>query len=130
MKILVYTIHIHVYTHIHIHTHTHANTHKHTHTNTQTYRCAVQALLNANPTTNILVYTGDIETQQDILTKANERFSIDLTGASDMPRIRFVRLKFRALLEASRYPMFTLLGQSLGGALLALEGYMYVYIYA
>eukprot|EP00277_Geminigera_cryophila_P004139 CAMPEP_0179416576 /NCGR_PEP_ID=MMETSP0799-20121207/6874_1 /TAXON_ID=46947 /ORGANISM="Geminigera cryophila, Strain CCMP2564" /LENGTH=468 /DNA_ID=CAMNT_0021189461 /DNA_START=76 /DNA_END=1478 /DNA_ORIENTATION=- len=83
--------------------------------------CAVQALLNANPTTNILVYTGDIETQQDILTKANERFSIDLTGASDMPRIRFVRLKFRALLEASRYPMFTLLGQSLGGALLALE---------
>lgn len=82
-------------------------------------RCAVQALLDRDPEMQIVVFTGDKEMKTDILSKAKERFSIDLTAAAE--RIRFVRLTLRFLLEAPRYPVFTLLGQSVGGAVVGLE---------
>ena len=81
--------------------------------------CAVQALLERDPGMKIGVFTGDAEPKAQILGKAKERFGIDLEGSA--ARIKFVRLRSRALLEGSRYPVLTLLGQSLGGALVAIE---------
>ena len=87
-------------------------------------RCAVEALLASDPEIRIAVFTGDKEPKAEILNKAKQRFSIDLECSAG--RIDFVRLRFRALLEASCYPAFTLLGQSMGGALLALEALLRV----
>jgi alpha-1,2-mannosyltransferase len=81
--------------------------------------CAVQALLNQEGDIKVAVFTGDKESKAAILSKARERFSIDLQGNST--RIKFVRLRCRSLLEPSKYPVFTLLGQSIGGLLLAIE---------
>ena len=81
--------------------------------------CAVQALLERNPDLIVAIFTGDKEPKTEILSKAKERFSIDLT--EHRARIKFVRIRCRALLQASCYPVATLLGQSIGGALLAVE---------
>ena len=79
----------------------------------------MEALLASDPEMRIAVFTGDPEPKAEILGKAKQRFSIDLEGSAG--RIEFVRLRCRVLLEASCYPVCTLLGQSVGGALLALE---------
>ncbi len=63
------------------------------------------------------MYTGDVDaSQEDILKKAKERFNVDL-----LRPVRFVFLKKRKWVEARTYPCFTLLGQSLGGAVLGVE---------
>ena len=79
--------------------------------------CAVQALLDQDKKILIVIYTGDRVSKDKILSKAKERFGFAVDGR----RIRFVPLYFRWIVEARYYPVFTLLGQSIGGGLLALE---------
>lgn len=64
-----------------------------------------------------MVYTGDQGvTGEQILDGAHQRFNIRL------PRpVTFVFLGHRALVEASSYPHFTLLGQSMGSMFLGWE---------
>ncbi|EDO34708.1 predicted protein [Nematostella vectensis] len=64
-----------------------------------------------------VVYTGDSNVSgPEILEKAKTRFNISLPGP-----VEFVFLKNRSWVEAARYPVFTLLGQSLGSVLLGWE---------
>lgn len=68
-----------------------------------------------------IVYTGDINvTPEEILRNVRQRFNIVLprTGPND---IHFVYLHRRLWVEASRYPYFTLLGQSFGSIVLGFE---------
>lgn len=78
--------------------------------------CAVAALQRRDANVRIVVFTGDALGDSGILENARERFGIEL------PRpIEFVRLRHRWLIDASTHPRCTMLGQALGGALLALE---------
>ena len=64
-----------------------------------------------------VIYTGDIDaTAEDILRKARNRFNIVLPRS-----VEFVFLQRRHWVEASKYPYFTLLGQSLGSLVLGWE---------
>jgi alpha-1,2-mannosyltransferase len=68
-----------------------------------------------------VIYTGDTDaTGDEILSKASQRFNISLprTGPQDL---QFVFLHRRKWVEASSYPVFTLLGQSLGSLVLGME---------
>lgn len=63
------------------------------------------------------MYTGDINaTGEEIHQKARQRFNITLPQP-----VEFVFLNTRGWVEAQRYPVFTLLGQSLGSLVLGLE---------
>ncbi|XP_024866684.1 GDP-Man:Man(3)GlcNAc(2)-PP-Dol alpha-1,2-mannosyltransferase isoform X2 [Kryptolebias marmoratus] len=79
--------------------------------------CSLRVLMNRYPNVSFVVYTGDKEvTGEQILEGARQRFSITL------PRpVTFVVLHHRELVEASSYPHFTLLGQSLGSMFLGWE---------
>ncbi len=67
-----------------------------------------------------VVYTGDTGvTGEQILTKAVQRFNIALPRTID-----FVFLNRRRWVEADRYPVFTILGQSLGSLILGWEALM------
>ena len=77
---------------------------------------AVRALQRARLDCDISIYTGDKESNEEILERTRNRFNLTLTGP-----VQFVRLKRRWLLEAKNYPRFTMLGQSLGSMVLAWE---------
>ncbi|XP_076847966.1 GDP-Man:Man(3)GlcNAc(2)-PP-Dol alpha-1,2-mannosyltransferase [Brachyhypopomus gauderio] len=79
--------------------------------------CAIRALQNRYQDVDFVVYTGDQDvTGEQILDGARRRFGVRL------PRpVRFVFLKQRFLVEASLYPHFTLIGQSVGSLFLAWE---------
>ncbi|XP_041857009.1 GDP-Man:Man(3)GlcNAc(2)-PP-Dol alpha-1,2-mannosyltransferase-like [Melanotaenia boesemani] len=79
--------------------------------------CSLKALMNRYPTVSFVVYTGDQGVTGDqILEGARQRFKITL------PRpVTFIFLHHRALVEASSYPHFTLLGQSTGSMFLGWE---------
>jgi alpha-1,2-mannosyltransferase len=65
-----------------------------------------------------LVYSGDRDVSpQQILQKVRDRFGINL----DDSKVEFCFLYTRGMLEAKRYPCFTMLGQSLGSIIVALE---------
>lgn len=67
---------------------------------------------------HIYLYSGDVDvTAQQILSKCRNNFNILV----DPKRIEIIFLKKRGWVEASKYPHFTLLGQSLGSMLLAFE---------
>ena len=68
-----------------------------------------------------VIYTGDVDAnREDILQRARQRFNICLPR--DGPdEVHFVFLRRRMWVEASRYPFFTLLGQSLGSLILGWE---------
>lgn len=68
-----------------------------------------------------MIYSGDSATPQQILEKANNRFSIDLRRYLDSGEICFVFLRYRVWVEASSWPRFTMIGQSLGSIMLGLE---------
>lgn len=72
------------------------------------------------PQAHCVVYTGDLQHGvvggEDIIRLARERFGITLTGNVD-----FIQLHNRRFLEAKMYPHFTLLGQSFGSTMLAVE---------
>ncbi|UYV71642.1 ALG11 [Cordylochernes scorpioides] len=78
---------------------------------------ALQALQTCYPELDYVIYTGDnTVTADQILAKVKDRLNIELVR-----RPRFVFLSLRVLVEASSYPYFTLLGQSLGSLALAME---------
>ncbi|KZT39934.1 mannosyltransferase [Sistotremastrum suecicum HHB10207 ss-3] len=65
-----------------------------------------------------VVYTGDVGVSKEkILANVKDRFNVALDPRS----IHFVFLKSRGLVEDSAWPMFTLLGQSLGSMYLVWE---------
>ena len=65
-----------------------------------------------------ILYTGDLEaTPKQILSKCSNNFNIRI----DADRLDFIFLNQRKWVEAERYPMFTLLGQSLGSMVLGFE---------
>jgi hypothetical protein len=66
----------------------------------------------------LVVYSGDAATTpRAILEKACDRFKIRIPEE----RVKFVFLRNRWLVEASTYPYFTMIGQSIGSMLLGLE---------
>ncbi|CAD6188535.1 unnamed protein product [Caenorhabditis auriculariae] len=60
---------------------------------------------------------GERASKEQILLKAHQRFGIDL----DPARIHFIKLRLRRIVEADLYPRLTMLGQAIGGGILALE---------
>ncbi|CAM4362610.1 unnamed protein product [Caretta caretta] len=82
--------------------------------------CAVRALQKKYKDAIYVVYTGDKDvTGEQIVESAFRRFNIKLTHP-----VKFVFLEKRYLVEASLYPHFTLLGQSLGSVFLGWEALM------
>ncbi|CAI5459473.1 unnamed protein product, partial [Closterium sp. Yama58-4] len=78
--------------------------------------CAVRAIQELDPLAQCFVYTGDVASPDSLAERAHNLFGVVL------PRpVEVVRLSYRHLVEASLYPRFTLLGQSLGSMALALE---------
>ena len=68
-----------------------------------------------------MIYTGDTDASGDeILAKAQQRFNIELPHP-ESPYLQFIFLQRRQWVEASPYPYFTLLGQSLGSIVLGME---------
>ncbi|XP_010023188.1 PREDICTED: GDP-Man:Man(3)GlcNAc(2)-PP-Dol alpha-1,2-mannosyltransferase, partial [Nestor notabilis] len=79
--------------------------------------CAIRTLQKKYRNVTCVVYTGDRDvTGEEIVEGAFRRFSIKLTHP-----VKFVFLEKRYLVEASLYPHFTLLGQSLGSVFLGWE---------
>ena len=76
--------------------------------------CAIKALDGTG--IRVFIYTGDIETDDEILTRCTNRFNIVLKNKPS-----FIRLTRRELLEAATWPRFTMLGQSLGSIILAFK---------
>lgn len=68
---------------------------------------------------HVLVYTGDVLEPEEILSGVSRQFHISLDQA-ELP-VSFVYLSGRSLLDATRYPVLTMLGQSLGSVVLASE---------
>ncbi|XP_060642839.2 GDP-Man:Man(3)GlcNAc(2)-PP-Dol alpha-1,2-mannosyltransferase [Anolis sagrei] len=81
--------------------------------------CALRALQKRYKDVSYVVYTGDTATADSILEGAQRRFNIRLNQP-----VKFVFLRRRYLVEASLYPYFTLLGQSLGSLFLGWEALM------
>jgi len=66
-----------------------------------------------------VIYTGDTNvTSQQIMQLTEKRFNIKLDH-----EVRFVFLNQRDWVEDKRYPMLTMIGQSLGSLILAFEAY-------
>lgn len=84
---------------------------------------AIKALQMKYSHVECIVYTGDTDaTSEEILSQVEARFNIQLTKP-----VEFVFLTRRRWVEASMYPYFTLLGQSLGSMYLAFEAlFMFV----
>ncbi|NWU90311.1 ALG11 mannosyltransferase, partial [Upupa epops] len=79
--------------------------------------CAIRTLQKRYRNVTCVVYTGDRDaTAEEIVEGALRRFNIKLTYP-----VKFVFLEKRYLVEASLYPYFTLLGQSLGSVVLGWE---------
>lgn len=69
------------------------------------------------PQYEVVIYTGDSNvSSEQIVDNVSKTFKISLKKEP-----RFVYLKQRRLVEASMYPVFTLLGQSFGSLILGLE---------
>ncbi|KAG9046002.1 asparagine-linked glycosylation protein [Tulasnella sp. UAMH 9824] len=79
---------------------------------------AVAYLQRTEPDVICAIYTGDKDATKDqILAKAKARFDIDLSPHN----LEFVWLNNRKQVDAATWPRFTLIGQSIGSVLLALE---------
>ncbi|KAG9037043.1 asparagine-linked glycosylation protein [Tulasnella sp. JGI-2019a] len=79
---------------------------------------AVAYMQRTEPNVLCVVYTGDTDaTKEQIMAKAKSRFDIDL----DPSALFFVWLKSRNMVDATTWPRFTLLGQSVGSVILAME---------
>ncbi|RUS76150.1 hypothetical protein EGW08_016093 [Elysia chlorotica] len=78
---------------------------------------AIRSIQKRYPTVQCVIYSGDTDASPDeILGRARQRFNIKLPG-----HVEFVFLRHRGWVEAVKYPYFTLLGQSLGSLVLAME---------
>ncbi|XP_065192595.1 GDP-Man:Man(3)GlcNAc(2)-PP-Dol alpha-1,2-mannosyltransferase-like [Sycon ciliatum] len=78
--------------------------------------CSVNALLERYQFVRCHVFTGDSATGEEILRRARQRFNLKVPNS-----VEFVHLKSRNLVEASTWPCFTLLGQSIGSLALGFE---------
>ncbi|KAK4799826.1 hypothetical protein SAY86_025191 [Trapa natans] len=79
--------------------------------------CAVKAVQEERPDLDCVIYTGDRDaTPASLRARAADRFGVDLLSS---PQV--VHLSLRSLVEASTYPYFTMIGQSLGSILLSWE---------
>ncbi|XP_076240649.1 ALG11 alpha-1,2-mannosyltransferase [Calliopsis andreniformis] len=78
---------------------------------------AISAMQIRYPDIHIIIYTGDLDADpEQILNKTEKVFNFKIER-----KIEFVYLHKRKWVEASMYPYFTLLGQSLGSILLGIE---------
>lgn len=109
---------------------------------------AIRHHLQVDPSAVCVVYTGDVAASEsllpkrpparwadsssiadgggqasggEILSKARDRFDIDLTSKAFSSRIAFLPLRSRALVSDGYWKRLTMLGQSFGGAVLAKE---------
>lgn len=84
--------------------------------------CALRALEPIHQSVtplSVIVYTGDTDVKREaFFARARDRFGVEID--SSLP-VKFVYLTKRDLLEASRYPRFTMFGQSVGSMMLAWE---------
>ena len=81
---------------------------------------AIQATQQRHPNALCVVYTGDHDaSKEQIVNNAETRFNIRLRPA----RVSFVYLTTRGYVLASRWPHFTLLGQSLGSLVLGWDAF-------
>lgn len=81
---------------------------------------AVLATQQRFPNALCLIYTGDHEaTKGQILTNVRNRFNIHLNPA----RVAFLYLSTREWVLASKWPHFTLLGQSIGSLILGWDAF-------
>jgi len=79
--------------------------------------CALRAVKKRYPDIHCVVYTGDkAHSADDIRSKAKLTFNIPVS-----PDVEFVFLSSRGWVEAKRYPILTLLGQSFGSVLMGIE---------
>ncbi|KAG8955844.1 asparagine-linked glycosylation protein [Tulasnella sp. 424] len=79
---------------------------------------AVAYLQRTEPDVICAIYTGDKDaTKDEILAKAKSRFNIELSPHN----LEFIWLNNRKQVDAATWPKFTLIGQSIGSVLLALE---------
>uniref|UniRef100_G3MLR9 GDP-Man:Man(3)GlcNAc(2)-PP-Dol alpha-1,2-mannosyltransferase n=1 Tax=Amblyomma maculatum TaxID=34609 RepID=G3MLR9_AMBMU len=79
---------------------------------------AIRTIQERYPDHQCIVYTGDHDVSgEKIIENAEKRFSIKLRKSG----VHFVFLRSRCLVEAWLYPVFTILGQSLGSMILGLE---------
>ncbi|KAG9019903.1 asparagine-linked glycosylation protein [Tulasnella sp. 427] len=79
---------------------------------------AIAYLQRTEPNVICAIYTGDKDaTKNEILSKAKSRFDIDISPHN----LEFVWLSNRNKVDAATWPKFTLIGQSVGSMLLALE---------
>ncbi|XP_070493821.1 GDP-Man:Man(3)GlcNAc(2)-PP-Dol alpha-1,2-mannosyltransferase [Chironomus tepperi] len=80
--------------------------------------CAIRALQKKYEGARILLYTGDTDvTPKQILSKCRNNFNIII----DPTRLEFIFLNQRKWVEAEKYPVFTLLGQSIGSMIVGFE---------
>lgn len=72
---------------------------------------------------HVLIYTGDISMKpEEILSGVARQFEISIDpGSSAVVPVSFVYLRGRRLLDASLYPVLTMLAQSMASVVLAAE---------
>ncbi|XP_050305996.1 GDP-Man:Man(3)GlcNAc(2)-PP-Dol alpha-1,2-mannosyltransferase [Anthonomus grandis grandis] len=79
---------------------------------------ALRALLEKYPEANFYIYTGDVECSPvEIKRKVKNSLNVDIKS----DRVKFIYLTRRRWVEASMFPIFTLLGQCIGSMWLGLE---------
>ena len=78
--------------------------------------CAVRETQRARPDCQCVIYTGDDASGEELARRAQERFGVRLSSPPGV-----VKLKWRALVVPERYPVLTMVGQAIGGALLTAE---------
>lgn len=84
---------------------------------------AIKATQQRWPGATCVVYTGDHDTSKEaIIKRVQDRFNIQLHPQT----LHFLYLSTRKYVLASTWPHFTLLGQSLGSLLLALDAFRFL----
>ena len=78
--------------------------------------CAVRETQRARPDCQCVIYTGDDASGDELARRAQERFGVRLSSPPGV-----VKLKWRSLVVPERYPVLTMVGQAIGGALLTAE---------
>ena len=77
----------------------------------------LQALSHMRPQSQLVIYTGDSVSVSALLAQAESYFGLSIPADN----VRLVRLSLRSWTEAAKYPVFTLLGQFCGSAVLVQE---------
>lgn len=84
----------------------------------------VRAILEEHPGRRVVIYSGDGVSSNDLISRALQRFDISLPVGSS---VEIVNLRLRWLVEASTWPVATLVGQSVGSMVLAWEALLSLY---